>query len=75
MFLPDVFVVVCLQGKLCLTDAAPEDAVLVAFVLVAVPLGGERILAQGANEPSRWFVPFRVAQIIGFVEENLVANL
>lgn len=75
MLLPEVLLVVFLQGELGLTDAAPEDAVLVALVLVPVPLGGERALAQGANEPSRWIVPFRVAQEVGFVEENLVANI
>lgn len=75
MFLLNVFDVVCLQGKLSLADAAPEDAVLVAFVLVAVPLGSEWSLAQGANESSRWIVPFGMAQIVGFVEENLIANI
>lgn len=75
VLLPDVLLVVYLQGKLGLTDAAPEDAVLVALVLVPVPLGGEWGLAQGANEPSRRIMPFRVAQEVGFVEENLVANI
>lgn len=75
VLLLEVLAVVYLHGELGLTDTAPEDAVLVALVLVPVPLGGERALAQGANEPSRFVVSFRVAQKVGFVEEYLVADI
>lgn len=48
---------------------------LVPLVLVPVPVGGERLDADRAQKPARRFVPLRVPQVVGLVQENLVANL
>lgn len=65
---------ILLDGEFRLADTAPEDAMFVALVSAPVPIGSERLIAQGANETSRWFMPLQVAHIVGLVEEHLVAN-
>lgn len=75
MLLLDVLIVIVLHGELLLAQPAPEDAVLVPLVLVPVPVGGERLDADRAQKPARRFVPLRVPQVVGLVQENLVANL
>lgn len=74
MLLLDVLIVIVLHGELLFAEPAPEDAVLVSLVLVAVPVGGERLNADRAEESARRFVSLRVAQIVGLVQENLITN-
>lgn len=75
VLLLDVRIVIVLHRELLLAQPAPEDAVLVPLVLVPVPVGGERLDADRAQESTRRLVPLRVPQVVGLVQEHLVANL
>lgn len=74
VLLLDVCVVVILNGKFLLAEPTPKDAVLVPFVLVPVPVGGKGLDTDRAEEPAGGFVPLRMPQIVGPVQEHLVTN-
>lgn len=74
MLLLDVRIVIILDRELLLAEATPKDAMLVPFVLVPVPVGGEGLDTDRAEEPAGGFVPLRVPQIVGLVQEHLVTN-
>lgn len=74
MLLLDVRIVIILDRKLFLAEATPKDAMLVPFVLVPVPVGGEGLDTDRTEETAGGFVPLRVPQIVGLVQEHLVTN-
>lgn len=74
MFVLDVIIVVIFRRELGFTQPAPEHTVLFAFMFIPIPVGGERLHTDRAQETSRWLVAQQVPQIVGLVQEHLLTN-